>query len=83
VDKGNITVAMDKSNYIKKMEDVLKDKNTYTVVKRNPAKTIEDNLNSRLKKWLQYEFISKQQFFKLCSSDANLPKAWTAKGTQE
>jgi len=75
-DKGNITVAMDKSFYIKKMEDVLKDDNTYTVVKRSPAKTIEDNLNSRLKKWFQKEFISKQQFFKLRSSDANLPKAY-------
>jgi len=75
-DKGNITVAMDKNFYLKKMEDILRDVNIYTVVKRNPAKTIEDNLNNKLKKWLQKEFISKQQFFKLRSSDANLPKAY-------
>jgi len=75
-DKGNITVAMEKSFYINKMEDILRDGNTYIVVKRNPAKTIEDDLNNKLKRWLQKEFISKQQCFKLRSSDANLPKAY-------
>jgi len=39
-DKGNITVALDKSSYIKKIEELLKNDNTYTVVKRNPAKSI-------------------------------------------
>jgi len=48
---------------------------TPTVVKRNPAKSIENNLNNILKKWFQKEFVSKQQFFKLRSSDAILPKA--------
>jgi len=67
---------MEKGFYIGKIEELLKDVNTYTVVKRNPAKSIENNLNNILKKWFQKEFISKQQFFKLRSSDAILPKAY-------
>jgi len=67
---------MEKGFYIGKMEEVLKDVNTYTVVKRNLAKSIENNLNNTLKKWFQKEFISKQQLTKLRSSDAILPKAY-------
>jgi len=59
-DKSDITVAMDKSFYTKKIEELLKDDNTYIVVKRNPAKSIENNLNNILKKWFQKEFVSKQ-----------------------
>jgi len=75
-DKGNITVAMDKSPY-KKIGELLKDDNTYTVVKRNStSKSIQNSFNNIHKRWFQKEFISKQQFFKLRSSDANLPKAY-------
>jgi len=48
-DKGNITVAMEKTYYINKIEELLKDSNTYTVVKKIPAKNIEYKLNNILK----------------------------------
>jgi len=35
-DKGNITVALNKNNYIRKMEDLLGDTNTYTLIKKRP-----------------------------------------------
>jgi len=75
-DKGNVTVAMDKDFYINKVEELLNDQNTYTIVKKNPIKSIENNLNNMVKKWLQKEFISKQQFAKLRSSDSILPRAY-------
>jgi len=75
-DKGNVTVAMDKDFYINKMEELLNDQNTYTIVTKNPIKSIENNLNNMVKKWLQKEFISKQQFAKLRSSDSVLPRAY-------
>jgi len=75
-DKGNITVAMDQTFYFSKVEELLKDVSTYTVVKKNPIKSIENNLNNMLKKWLQNDYISKQQYFKLHSSDSILPKAY-------
>jgi len=52
-DKGNVTVAMDKHFYINKIEELLNDQNTYTIVNKNPIKLIENNLNNMVKKWLQ------------------------------
>jgi len=75
-DKGNVTVAIDRVSYINKVEEILKDNNTYTVVNRNPIKFIENNLNNMLKEWFQKGYISKQQLFKLRSSDSILPKAY-------
>jgi len=75
-DKGNITVAMEKTIYINRVEELLKDGNTYMVINRNPIKFIELNLNNVLKKWLQNNYISKQQFYKLRSNDSNLPRAY-------
>jgi len=75
-DKGNITVAMDRTYYISKVEELLKDKNTYTVIRKNPTKIIENKLNNILKFWLQKEYITKQQYFKFRASDALLPKAY-------
>jgi len=53
VDKGNVTVTLDKNHYINEMNDILKDVNTYMMVKKNPVKSIERNLNNFLKIWLQ------------------------------
>jgi len=69
-------VAIDRVSYINKVEEILNDNNTYTVVKKNPTKSIENNLNNILKEWFQKGYISKQQFFKLRSSDSILPKAY-------
>jgi len=44
------------------IEQLLNDINTYSVIKKNPIKSIERNLNNILKKWSQKEYISKQEF---------------------
>jgi len=75
-DKGNVTVAMNKDEYIKKMEIMLQDPNTYVMIKKNPMKSIEKNLNNIKKKWFQKNYITKQTYFSLFSSDSDLPKAY-------
>jgi len=47
-DKGNVTVAMDREEYNKKMEELLQDKNIYIPVKKSNKKNIK-NLNSIIK----------------------------------
>jgi len=37
-DKDNVTVALERQDYIIAMEKLLHDKNTYTIVKKNPKK---------------------------------------------
>jgi len=75
-DKGNVTVAINREEYINKIELMLQDENTYVTVKKNPMKNIEKNLNSTIKKWFQKDFISKRTYFSLFSSDSTLPKAY-------
>jgi len=76
-DKGSVT-ALNKNVYINKVEELLSDKGTYEVIKRNPALSIERNLNETLKKWLRLEYISKKEYFHLYSSDSNLPKVYAS-----
>jgi len=75
-DKGNMTVAMQRSFYIERMEEMLSDEDTYSVIRKNPIKNIENTLNNILKKWLQCNYITKQQYYKFHSSDSKLPKAY-------
>ncbi|XP_039313958.1 uncharacterized protein LOC113005816 [Solenopsis invicta] len=75
-DKGNITVAMDRLDYINNMEQLLHDKETYSIIKNNPIKKVEKDLNTTLKRWYDKEFISKQSYFSLHSSDSTIPKAY-------
>jgi len=48
-DKGNVTVALERQDYITAIEKLLNDKNTYTIVKKIPIKNVEKNLNSIIK----------------------------------
>jgi len=40
-DKGNVTIALNKSTYIEKIERALQDTNTYTTVKKDPFTIVE------------------------------------------
>jgi len=50
MDKGNTVVAVDRDSYYNNIQEILRDETTYQIVKRNPASTIERNLNNLLKK---------------------------------
>jgi len=49
-DKGNVTVVIDKIEYLNKIETMLQDQNTYIIIKKDPMKCIERRLNNMLKK---------------------------------
>jgi len=75
-DKGNSVVALDKEEYIQKMETNLSDLNTYTLLKRNPANKLLTELKEILKRWLSHKYISVQTHTYLNSSNAILPRAY-------
>jgi len=75
-DKGNITVALNKNNYFKKIEVLLEDTNTYSLIKKDPSNSIEKKLNGMIKKWFAKEYITKKEMLQLRSSDSLLPKAY-------
>jgi len=75
-DKGNITVALDRNNYINKINEMLSDNNTYMKVKKDPTKRIIDNLRRILTAWKNSEYISISTHKTLISSDGLLPRAY-------
>lgn len=60
-DKGNVTVAMDRTIYNNKVTELLNDTNTYSIIKTNPASKIERNLNDFLKIWLKKRVYHKER----------------------
>jgi len=75
-DKGNITVALDRNNYINKINEMLSDNNTYMKVKKDSTKRIVDNLRKILTTWKNSEYISNTTHKALISSDELLPRAY-------
>jgi len=69
-------VALDKDDYISKMETILMDSNTYTLLKRNPVNKLLFDLKEILKRWLNHKYISTQTHTFLNSSNAILPRAY-------
>ncbi|XP_077511008.1 uncharacterized protein LOC144121592 [Amblyomma americanum] len=53
-DKGNATVVLDRTEYIKKMSALLEDKNTYTKINRDPTRKIEAELQKLLADVFKY-----------------------------
>ena len=50
-DKGNVTVAQNKLEYISKMELILSDKNTYELITKDPTKKLTGDLRNLLGRW--------------------------------
>ena len=75
-DKGNITVAMLKDEYLDKMEGMLSDNNTYQRIKKDPTKNIILKLKELLKRWKDKEFISPAEYKYMLSTDGILPRAY-------
>lgn len=57
-DKGNVTVLMNKNDYIHKMETLLNDNGTYQILKEDPTNKIEAKCNRLITQWKNQEFIT-------------------------
>lgn len=75
-DKGNTTVVLDRDTYLEKMNNLLSDTNTYSIIKSDPMKKIYNKLNILLNRWKQKGFISEMTLRSLLRSDGVLPRAY-------
>ncbi|XP_018368045.1 PREDICTED: uncharacterized protein LOC108764350 [Trachymyrmex cornetzi] len=75
-DKGNITVALEKTSYIEKIRSILSDEETYLKITKNPSSKINNGLRTLLTRWKKSKFISDLTYKKLYCSDGNLPRAY-------
>jgi len=73
-DKSNAVIALDRSEYIAKMENIFSD--TCTILQRNSINKLIEELKKTLKRWIQSKFISDKEYSRLNSSNAILPRAY-------
>jgi len=50
VDKGNATVIIKSSEYVQRMEDLLKDRTTYKIIKDDPTNKLQKKSNKYIRK---------------------------------
>ena len=48
-DKGNVTVCLEKAEYIRKINELLSDNNVYKEIKENPLKKLQNDVYKILK----------------------------------
>ncbi|EFN72061.1 hypothetical protein EAG_00118, partial [Camponotus floridanus] len=68
-DKGNITVALNKDDYLSNMSVLLADENTYKVVNKSPIKKLTSNLHDLLVRWRSRDYISVAKYRSLNCTD--------------
>ena len=72
-DKGDSFVVMDRSEYETKIENLLNDQTTYTVIRKPPLKKVERELNAMLLDLKNTEIIPEKTYRQLHLSDAIPP----------
>ena len=75
-DKGNITVAITKSDYTDKMETLLKDKSTYKILKRDPTSKFQQKNNELVEKLHREEAITLREKYNLTQRAALAPRIY-------
>ena len=73
-DKGNCTVVMDRKDYDDKVKELLGDESTYKVLKKDPTKKTERDMNGILLKMKREGTIGEKLYRHLHSSDGLPPR---------
>lgn len=75
-DKGNVTVALEKSKYVDEVNKLLSDTTTYKLLTKNPLQKVIDDLKALLYRWRERTHIDDSQFYRLFLTSANLARAY-------
>ena len=71
-DKGNTTVALDKTKYVNGIKPMLSETRTYIPLKKDPTNTTQKKVNCPVKNWEKKNY-SNHSMAKLLKSDNLLP----------
>ena len=78
-DKGNMTVAVNWSEYLNKVDTILADQKTYEWVNKgncNPNKKTLESLKEICDRWLYTNYVDYPTYKRICPSSANLSRAY-------
>ena len=76
VDRGRVTVRMDKTDYNDKMDALVNDKHTYQVLKRDPTPAQQRKLNKKLLTLKKADIIDFRGYNRLRCSVPQPPKLY-------
>ena len=76
VDRGRVTVRMDKTDYNDKMDALVNDKHTYQVLKRDPTPAQQRKLNKKLLTLKKADNIDFRRYNRLRCSVPQPPKLY-------
>ena len=75
-DKGRVTVVMNKTEYSKKMDNLVSDDKTYKKLKSDPSKKLQQKLNEKLYPLHQANILKRPLYSRLYCSVAQTPKLY-------
>jgi len=75
-DKGNITVALDKTEYLNKIDNMLNDTKTYSVTNKDPIKKLTKEIRELLIGWKMKGYITNNTYNGIYCSNGNLSRAY-------
>lgn len=75
-DKGNVTVLIDKNDYIEKMDLLLSDTNTYATIQKDNTKTTQKEVNTMVESWYMENKITLNERNKLKISNSVIAKMY-------
>ncbi|KYM97515.1 hypothetical protein ALC62_11809, partial [Cyphomyrmex costatus] len=75
-DKGNVTVILNRADYISKMENMLSHTNTYERIVKDLTRKIICDLRGLLVRWKNREYIDSHKKTLLLSTDGSIPRAY-------
>jgi len=75
-DKGNVTVALDREIYLKKITNMFSDESTYLVLNKNLIRKMINGLHELLVRWKNHNYISDMTYKCLKCTDGVLPRVY-------
>jgi len=75
-DKGNMTVALDQTQYKRTMSLMLQDRDTYDIINKDPTRTLTNKVREILTRWSKNNYITMNTHKKIYCSDGVLPRAY-------
>jgi len=75
-DKGQVTVILDKNDYVNQMMNILKDGNTYKMLKTNPLRKISNRVDSLIRSWFENKIVDEVTYKRLKCTNGNLPRCY-------
>jgi len=75
-DKTKQTIILNKADYDDKLNDILNDKNSFKVVRKNPIDEINAKVKTLINKLLKDNWIDKKTFNYLCNNNPYCPRMY-------